>query len=364
LPSTNAYRIASLPGDGIGLEVTDAAFAVLDAATDIHGGIAFDVEILAAGAALYRDTGEGFPDKSRQAAAKADAIYLGAMGLPDVRYEDGTEIAPQLDLRQDLNLYAGVRPIRTYPGLPGPLAAPQAQSLDFVIVRESTEGLFAERTQGTVTDDQIARDALVITRPVCEKLFDFTFKLAERRIEHGRPGPVACIDKANVLASMAFFRKIFDERARNFPTVKTEHHYVDAAALELVRRPWLFNVMVAENMFGDIISDLAGGLMGSMGLAPSADIGDDHAVFQPAHGTAPDIAGLSKANPIAAILSGAMMLEWLGQTHNDENCLEAAEMIENAVTKGINNGDIKPYEFGGTDGTSAITNTVIGHLGG
>ena len=132
---------------------------------------------------------------------------------------------------------------------------------------------------------------------------------------------------------MAFFRKIFDERARDFPTVKTEHRYVDATAMELVCQPWIFNVMVTENMFGDIISDLAGGLMGSMGLAPSADIGDKHAVFQPAHGTAPNIAGEGKANPIAAILSGAMMLEWLGDTHNDENCLEAAEMINKAVTQ-------------------------------
>lgn len=362
MPSTNAYRIASLPGDGIGPEVTHATFEVLKEVSDIHGGFSFKAEILAAGAALYRDTGDGFPDISRKKAAKADAIYLGAMGLPEVRYEDGTEIAPQLDLRQDLNLYAGVRPVRTYLGLPTPLAAPEAQELDFVIVRESTEGLFAERTQGTVANDQVARDALVITRPVCEKLFDFTFRLAERRIDQGKPGPVACIDKANVLSSMAFFRKIFDERARDFPTVKTEHRYVDATAMELVRQPWIFNVMVAENMFGDIISDLAGGLMGSMGLAPSADIGDKHAVFQPAHGTAPDIAGKGKANPIAAILSGAMMLEWLGQTHNDEDCLEAAEMVNKAVTRSINSKNIIPFEFGGRDGTAAITKAVIENL--
>ena len=362
MPSTNAYRIASLPGDGIGPEVTHATFEVLKEVSDIHGGFSFKAEILAAGAALYRYTGDGFPDISRKKAAKADAIYLGAMGLPEVRYEDGTEIAPQLDLRQDLNLYAGVRPVRTYLGLPTPLAAPEAQELDFVIVRESTEGLFAERTQGTVANDQVARDALVITRPVCEKLFDFTFRLAERRIDQGKPGPVACIDKANVLSSMAFFRKIFDERARDFPTVKTEHRYVDATAMELVRQPWIFNVMVAENMFGDIISDLAGGLMGSMGLAPSADIGDKHAVFQPAHGTAPDIAGKGKANPIAAILSGAMMLEWLGQTHNDEDCLEAAEMVNKAVTHSINSKNIIPFEFGGRDGTAAITKAVIGNL--
>lgn len=359
---TNAYRIASLPGDGIGTEVTGAAFDVLKAASEMLDGFAFKVEMLPAGAALYRETGDGYPDKSRKQAEKADAIFLGAMGLPDVRYDDGTEISPQLDLRQDLNLFAGVRPIRTYPGLPVPLAAPKAQELDFVIIRESTEGLFAERTQGTVTDDHTARDALVITRPVCEKLFDFAFRLAERRIDQGKPGPVACIDKANVLASMAFFRKIFDERARDFPTVKTEHRYVDAAALELVRRPWTFNVMVAENIFGDILSDLAGGLMGSMGLAPSADIGEKHAVFQPAHGSAPDIAGTGQANPIAAILSGAMMLEWLGQTHNDDSCLEGAEMIDQAVARAINGKQITPVEFGGQDGTAAITEAVIANL--
>jgi 3-isopropylmalate dehydrogenase len=362
LAKTNAYRIASLPGDGIGPEVTDAAFAVLKAAAKKHGGIAFKAETLAAGAALYKETGDGFPEKSRKAAAKADAIFLGAMGLPDIRYDDGTEIAPQLDLRQDLNLYAGVRPIRTFPGLPVPLADPRAQGLDFVIIRESTEGLFAERTKGTVTDDREARDALVITRPVCEKLFDFAFRLAERRIDQGKPGPVTCVDKANVLASMAFFRKIFDERARDYPTVKTERRYIDAAALELVRQPWIFNVMVAENMFGDIISDLAGGLMGSMGLAPSADIGDGHAVFQPAHGSAPDIAGEDKANPIAAILSAAMMLDWLGRTYRDDACLEAAEMIDKAVANAVNLKTVTPVEFGGTDGTRAIAKAVIGAL--
>lgn len=362
MPTTNAYRIASLPGDGIGLEVTDATFEVLKAASEMLDGFAFNVETLPAGAALYRETGDGYPDKSRKAAEKADAIYLGAMGLPDVRYEDGTEISPQLDLRQDLGLFAGVRPIRTYLGLPVPLADPRAQELDFVIIRESTEGLFAERTLGTVENDHTARDALVITRPVCEKLFDFAFRLAERRIDQGKPGPVACIDKANVLASMAFFRKIFDERAADFPTVKTEHRYVDATALELVRQPWVFNVMVVENMFGDILSDLAGGLMGSMGLAPSADIGEKHAVFQPAHGSAPDIAGQGIANPIASILSGAMMLEWLGQAHNDDSCREGAEMIEKAVGRAINTKQITPAEFGGKDGTAAITEAVIGNL--
>ena len=221
-----------------------------------------------AGAALYKATGAGFPDTSRKKAEKADAIYLGAMGLPEVRYEDGTEIAPQLDLRSRLDLYAGVRPVRTYLGLPTPLAAPEAQELDFVIIRESTEGLFAERAQGTVADDQVARDALVITRPVCEKLFDFTFSACRTPYRPGQTRPGRLHRQGKCLKLYGFLPGKY---SMNVPETS---HSKDRAPLcrrnwmELVCQPWIFNVMVTENMFGDIISDLAGGPMGSMGLSP------------------------------------------------------------------------------------------------
>ncbi|MBD3265389.1 isocitrate/isopropylmalate dehydrogenase family protein, partial [bacterium] len=169
-------------------------------------------------------------------------------------------------------------------------------------------------------------------------------------------------DKANVLPSMAFFRKIFDERAARFPDIETERAYVDATALNMVRCPWKFDVMVMENMYGDILSDLGAGLIGGMGMAPSADIGDEHAVFQPCHGSAPDIAGSGKANPTAMILSGAMLLEWLGDTHNDPACAKASALITEAVDRAFAGSQLRTCEFGGESGTQEIAEKVLENL--
>ncbi len=209
--------------------------------------------------------------------------------------------------------------------------------MDFVIVRESTEGLFASLGAGIEVGDEVAVDTQVITRRGTERVVRAAFDLARRR---GTPRPrVTCVDKANVLKSFAFFRKIFDEVAATYPEVAADHLYVDAAALELVRRPRRFDVIVTENLLGDILSDLAAGLTGGMGVAPSADVGDHHAVFQPCHGSAPDIAGRGIANPLAAILSGAMLLEYLSRTKSDPAPGHAATQIEQAVSLVLSNGD-------------------------
>jgi 3-isopropylmalate dehydrogenase len=331
---------------------------LLDHVVASVGGFGLSFETLPAGAAHFRDTGDAFPEKSRQAAAKADAILLGAMGLPDVRYPDGTEISPQLDLRFDLDLYAGVRPVRAVPGLSLPLADPRAATLDFVLVRESTEGLFASHGKGTLEGNETATDTLVITRKVSEKLFDFCFRLAEKRRQKGHAGRVTCVDKANVFSSFAFFRSIFDERAALNPNLGADYAYVDATALNMVRNPWDFDVLVTENMFGDILSDLGAGLIGGMGMAPSADIGDNHAVFQPCHGTAPDIVGTGKANPTAMILSAAMMLDWLGDKHGMKPCQQAADLLVAAVDRTFEGGELVPFELGGSAGTTAIYSAV------
>ena len=281
------------------------------------------------------------------------------MGLPSVRYPDGTEIAPQLDLRMDLGLYAGVRPVRTIPGLPTVLSDPRAGNLDFVLIRESTEGLFASRAKGTVVNDVCATETLVITRKVSERLFDFGFKLAQSRKRRGLPGKLTLVDKANVFRSFAWARTIFTERAAAFPGIAHDFAYVDATALDMVRRPWTFDVMVTENMFGDILSDLGAGLMGGMGMAPSADIGDENAVFQPCHGTAPDIVGQGKANPTAMFLSAAMMLDWLGDRHGEPKLNDGARMIEDAVSKAYLQHKLKPFEQGGSSGTRQITDAVL-----
>ncbi len=216
--------------------------------------------------------------------------------------------------------------------------------------------------KGVVTHDE-GRETLVITRKTCERLFDFSFRLAQRRKARGAgKGKLACVDKANAFKAYAFFRSIFDERAAAFPDVPSERLYVDAASAMLVRRPWDFDVMVMENMFGDILSDLTAGLIGGMGMAPSADIGDSHAVFQPCHGTAPDIMGQGKANPTAMILSAALMLDWLADKHGHAPAAAAAARIERAVDEAFASG-IRPMEFGGTDGTGPVAAAVLRAIG-
>jgi 3-isopropylmalate dehydrogenase len=352
------FHIAVLPGDGIGPEVITPSLDVLVAACGAVGGLKLAFTTLEAGALVYRERGVAIADETIQAAEATDAVLLGAMGLPEVRYPDGREISPQVDLRELWELFAGVRPVRAVPGSPLPLADARAAAIDFVLVREQTEGLFAARGKTVQTADE-ARDVQVITRAASERLFDFCFKLAERRKSKGCPGQLTCVDKANVLGSMVFFRRIFDERAKRFPAVEARHRYVDAMALDLIKHPWTFDVMVTENMYGDILSDLAAGLVGGLGMAPSADIGHKRAVFQPCHGSAPDIAGEGKANPTATFLSAALMLDWLAERAGEPKAEEAAELIRRAVDDAYAGGRLKPCEFGGTDGTAAVTRRVL-----
>jgi 3-isopropylmalate dehydrogenase len=355
------YQIAVLPGDGIGNEVMVAAEQVLQALQS-RTGVALALSYQKAGAQHYVDSGVALPDATLKACEEADAILFGAMGLPHVRGADGTEIIPQLDLRFHFDLYAGVRPIRTFKGLPTPLASPKAAEIDLVLVRESTEGLFYARGRGETRADGVY-DTMQITRKGTARICEFAFRLAERRAaQKGRPGRVTSVDKANVFASMAFWRKVFEETAANHPDMAADSAYVDAMALNLVMKPWTYDVLVTENMFGDILSDLIAALVGGMGMAPSGDIGDTHALFQPAHGTAPDIAGQGKANPTAMILSAAMMLDWLGDRHDDTRLKDGAALIDRAVEQVFSSGQVRPFEFGGTSGTADIARAVIGEL--
>jgi len=287
------------------------------------------------------------------AARGADAILLGAMGLPGVRYPDGTEITPQIDLRERLGLYAGVRPIRVLPGAPTPLADPRARAIDCVLVRESTEGLFAGRRE-TRRDGDAVLDTMRISRPVCERLFTFAFELARARRSRRTVSRVTCVDKANVLPSMAYFRAIFLEVAAAYPDISTDCLYVDAAGLQLVRAPWTFDVLVTENMFGDILSDEAAELSGSLGLAGSINAGDRHCMAQAQHGSAPDIAGRDRANPTSLILSAAMLLGWLARRHRDRKLARAGDLIEQAIDSVLNDPARRTADLGGPLGTSAF----------
>ena len=356
-----SFDICVLPGDGIGVEVIAATVPLIERVAQ-GAPFGFRFHDHPAGAQHFRKSGDALPAATLEAARKADSILFGAMGWPEIRYPDGTEIAPQLDLRVRLDLFAGVRPVRSIPGIPSPLADPRANAIDLVVVRESTEGLFASRGRGTIEADSIARDTMVITRAGSERVHEFAFQLAARRKARGCPGRVTCVDKANVFVSMAFFRKIFDEVALRHPGIEARHNYIDATALDLMRKPWEFDVLVTENMFGDIISDQTAALVGGMGMAPSADLGENHGLFQPCHGSAPDIAGQGKANPTATILSAALMLDWLAERHGDDRLAQAATRINAAVDAVFGSGKVMPFELGGRDGTVAIRDAVLSNL--
>ncbi len=357
------YRITVIPGDGIGPEVMAEALKALRAVEATFPGLRFDCKEYSAGARCYRETGSDLPAATIEACRAADAILFGSTGDPAIRFPDGTEIAPQLTLRFVLDLYAGIRPIKRYAGVPPVLAGDPA--IDYVIMRENTEGLYASRGAGVRVGEQVAVDNMVITRPGTERIVRYAFRLAEGR--RGAPADgkrrLTCVDKANVLKSMAFFRQIFDEVAREYPKTQTEHVYVDAMALFMVQRPLRFDVVVAENMFADIISDLAAGTVGGLGVAPSADVGDTYGLFQPSHGTAPDIAGKGIANPVAQILSTAMMCTWLAERKKDSQIQKAAEAIEAAVAKTLADRRYHTADLGGKATTAAVGEAVAEQIG-
>ncbi|AML50372.1 isocitrate/isopropylmalate dehydrogenase family protein [Falsihalocynthiibacter arcticus] len=358
--------ISLIKGDGIGVDVAESAFAVMDAALLRCGAVAPKVQEIAAGAGYFAQTGLDIEPGGEEKAGEADAIFLGAIGLPSIRQEDGTEVSPHLRLRDRYQLYAGVRPIKAYPNAPQRLADPRAAGIDMIILRESTEGLFysaAVHKRAEIIPNVEVRDIMRITRATTEKLHEFGFKLAEKRRARGKSGNLTCVDKANVFTSQAFFRQIFDETKVRYPDVNVSYNYVDAMALDLVRQPWNFDVMVMENMFGDILSDLAGGLVGGMGMASCGEIGETIGLFQPAHGSAPDIMGQDKANPLAAILSAGLMLDYIATKTQAENYEAAGALIDAAVDAGFAQNRLRPMEFGGDMGTIAVTEELIKIIG-
>lgn len=327
------YRVVSLPGDGIGREVTDVATRVLAEALQSVDGIEVSVDTHEASAARWQKTGEAMAEETYEACVQADAILMGAIGLPEARHPDGREVNGDVifRLRFGLDLYAGVRPIRSLPGVRRSIVT--EEPIDYVIVRENIEGLYASRTGGTNVRNEVATDTIVITRTGTAKVSRLAFRLAESRA--GRPSDgqrlVTCVDKANVLSSYAYFRSVFDEEGVGYNSISSNHVYVDAMTAYMVQNPSQFDVVVAENMFGDIISDLGAATVGGLGMAPSADLGDHHGLFQPAHGSAPDIAGQNIANPVAMVLSAAMMMDWLSDRFDDPLARAVADRIDAAV---------------------------------
>jgi len=329
------YRIILIPGDNIGPELMEAALPVLETVTKANEGFRLTFETHPAGAAHYAEHGVAISRKSIEACQTADSVFKAPVGDPSVRTPDGIE-AGLLGgiLRSDLDLFANVRPIKLYPGAPTPLSGYGPGSIDYVIVRENTEGLYASRGKGVGGPNAVA-DTMITTRAGTERVVRFAFNLAKKR--DGAPADgvrrVTCVEKSNVLRSFALFKKIFLEVAADYPEIEAETIYPDAAAQALVMNPSHYDVLVMENFLGDILSDLGGGTIGGLGMCPGGNIGDQYSYFEPVHGSAPDIAGQGIANPVSQILAGAMLLEHIGEA-------DAARTLRQAVWRALEAGNI------------------------
>ncbi len=354
---TRTYRISVLPGDGIGPEVVTEALRVLRAAQDALRGAEFQVHEFECGGQYYVRTGKEWTEEAEEFTKRqADAVLLGAVGAEDasgqpVRLPDGNLAGYNivLGLRFGLDLYANVRPVRLFEGVPTPLYGVTHKDIDMVIVRENTEGLYTP-TRGIMKRggvEEIAIDTRVITRHGALRVIRKAFRLSMER--NGAPldgvRRVTCVDKSNLLAGCQLFRRVFDEVAGEYPGVSVDYAYVDAWTQWCLRRPQFYDVVVAPNAFGDIITDLGAAIQGGLGVAPAANIGDGHGVFEPVHGSAPRHAGQGTANPVAAVLATSMMLRWLGDRHGDRSCWDAAETVERAVADVLREGQVRTADL-------------------
>ncbi|MDI3331668.1 MAG: isocitrate/isopropylmalate dehydrogenase family protein [Micrococcus sp.] len=351
------YEIAVIPGDGIGPEVVDAALAVLGEC-EARYGLTVDYTFHDFSADLYRRTGRKITAADMDEIGTADAVLFGAMGLPDVRGPEGLELGAQVEMRAHYGLFSSLRPVRLFPGVESPV---KAKNVDMLVIRETSEGMFAGLADQHEPSDESASDRMTITRATCERLFDVAFSQARARRKRGTPGHVTLLHKSNALRSNVLMERVFDEVAARNEDIGSAKFYIDAGAMYMVTDPERYDVVVTENIFGDIVSEIAAGLVGGLGVAPSADVSLTHGVFQPSHGSAPDIAGQGIANPTAMILSAAMMLEWLGERHGDDRCSQTAQGIQRAVESTLATGP-RARDLGGTADTRDVVDAVISAL--
>jgi len=346
-----------LAGDGVGPEVIREGGKVIRAALDrVEMNVQFTE--LEMGYHLYQRTGVTLSKEAMDAVVKSDAIYFGAIGVPGVQAP--LDRSPLGQLRKGLDLYANVRPTKLYKGVESPLKQVTEKGIDYVIFRENSEGLYNYGKGEFIVRDEVAISPLIVSRKGTERIVRAAFQSAIRR--RGAPADrvkrVACVDKANSVEAYAFFRKVFDEVAKDYPDIKVEHIFTDAMTVYMIQKPGSLDVLVTENMFGDILSDLGSATVGGLGLAPSMEIGDRHGLFQPIHGSAPDIAGRNIVNPIAAILSGAMMFEWLGDRNNDAAASAVARRIEKAVETVLADRRVRTQDLGGQSSTTQVGDAV------
>jgi len=370
------YAIAVFAGDGTGPEVIREGLKVLGALAE-GGPAPWHVREYPGGGQYYLARGREWEPEAEQAAKEADAVLVGAVGWPGATLPNG-DLAGRalvLGLREGLDLYANVRPCRLYPGVShrisgGFRAVWEPKNVDLVIVRENTEDLYTPargrlRRAGAT---EVAIDTRVVTQKGTERIVRFAFELARQR---GRGAPedgvrrVTCVDKSNVLEGCRFFRETFDRiGAAEFPEIARDYAYVDAFTQWLIRGPEHYNVVVAPNMMGDIITDLAAVLQGGMGFASGANIGAEHAMFEPVHGSAPKHAGKNQVNPYATFLALEQMLRWLGSRHDDRRLAQQADRLERAVATTLAAGGAQTYDQGGRSSTSEAGDRVAAAVRG
>lgn len=371
------YKIVILPGDGIGPEVMAQAMRTLEAIENA-GLCGFDLETIPCAGSYYIDHGQEWADGSYETCKAADGIMLGAIGHigPDgmpVRRADG-ELAGYeqvIGIRMKLDLYANMRPIKLFEGVRHsisgvfkPVWAPE--NVNLVVFRENTEGAYSpggfsvERGESV----EVVISPTIITRVGAARVVHRAFKEAQRRPPAREDGVrrVTCVDKSNVVRAHRFFRDIFREVAQNYPDIESDFAYVDAYCHNLVRAPEHYDVVVAPNLPGDIITDLGSVLQGGMGMAASGNIGDEHAMFEPVHGSAPDIVGQEKANPVACVLSTSMMLNWLGGRHGDEATARAGNLLDLALADALRDGKGLTPDLGGSARTSESGDAIVAAL--
>ena len=358
-----SYYIVALPGDGIGPEVLSCALNVLKTAGHMFQ-IDFQIEEIPCGGHYYAEHEMEWPEGSFEKCEKADAILLGAVGhevdgktvftKPGKPYPEPqlAGFAQVILNRQKLNLYANVRPVKLYPGVKHKIHGElkqvwEAGKVDYVVIRENTEDAYTGET------DQIADGKVTpirITRKATERVVRYAFNLARRRNKQHK---VTCVDKSNIIGAHRFFRDVFREVGQSeFSDLKLDYAYVDAFCQWQIRNPEWYDVVVGPNLVGDIISDNGATTAGGLGLAVGGNIGDEHGMFEPIHGSAPKHAGKDRANPLAAILAAQMMLDWLGARNDDERLQRAAEMVEDAVVALLSEGRTLTYDLIGEEKAS------------
>lgn len=350
------FTIGVIAGDGVGAEVVPQTKRVLEAVAPKHS-VSFAFQDFDWGSDHYFRWGHMMPAGAIDLLQPCDAVLLGAVGHPDI--PDHTTLnGLLLPLRRAFDLYANVRPAYLYPGVQSPLAKSKGGEIDFVVVRENTEGEYAQ-VGGFLYQqqpDEIAIQTSVFTRRGIERIVRFAFELARKRNKKKR---VCSVTKSNAQGySMTLWDRVFSEIAAQFPDIQTESLLVDAAAMNFIRRPESFDVVVGSNLFADILSDISAIIVGSMGLAASANLDPLRrfpSIFEPVHGSAPDIAGRGVVNPIATILSAAMMLDHLEVT-------AAARRVEGAVAAVLADGKIRTPDLGGASSTQEVTDAIIGRL--